>query len=62
MTDEQKWPELLTVAEVAAIIRTSKMTVYRLIQTGELKARRVGRSYRVLESSVRDAIGEMKVE
>ena len=38
---------LLTVAEVAARLRVSKMTVYRLIPAGELPARRVGRSFRV---------------
>ena len=37
----------LTVAEVAAIMRVSKMTVYRLVHAGELPAIRFGRSYRV---------------
>src|SRR4029453_8407968 len=36
----------LTVAEVAALMRVSKMTVYRLVHSGELTAGRVGRSYR----------------
>ena len=34
----------LTVAEVAAVMRVSKMTVYRLVHSGELAAVRVGRS------------------
>lgn len=38
---------LLTVAEVANVIRVSRMTVYRLIRRGQLKAIRVGRNYRV---------------
>ena len=38
---------LLTVAEVADVLRVSTMTVYRLIQRGELAALRVGRSYRI---------------
>lgn len=37
----------LTVAEVAAKVRVSKMTIYRLIQAGELPAVRVGRSFRI---------------
>ena len=37
----------LTVAEVAAIMRVSKMTVYRLVHAGDLPALRVGRSFRV---------------
>jgi excisionase family DNA binding protein len=42
----------LTVAEVAAMMRVSKMTVYRLVHGGELPAVRVGRSFRVKESDV----------
>jgi excisionase family DNA binding protein len=42
----------LTVAEVAAIMRVSKMTVYRLVHSGELDAIRVGRSFRVPEQAV----------
>ncbi|HEX2425135.1 MAG TPA: helix-turn-helix domain-containing protein [Actinomycetota bacterium] len=43
---------LLTVAEVAAVMRVSNMTVYRLIKGGELPAIRVGKNYRVRESDV----------
>jgi len=39
----------LTVAEVATQMRVSKMTVYRLVHSGELEAVRVGRSFRVPE-------------
>ena len=39
----------LTVAEVAAMMRVSKMTVYRLVHSGDLPAVRVGRSFRVRE-------------
>ncbi len=42
----------LTVAEVAAILRVSTMTVYRLIKAGNLAAVRVGKSYRVREDDV----------
>ena len=52
----------LTVAEVAALMRVSKMSVYRLIHAGELEAVRFGRSFRVPESAVsaylRDAFFE----
>jgi len=44
--------KFLTVAEVAAIMRVSKMTVYRLVHSGELPAVRVGRSFRVPEKAV----------
>ena len=38
-------------------MRVSKMTVYRLVHSGELPAVRFGRSFRVPESAVADAIG-----
>lgn len=44
----------LTVAEVASIMRVSKMTVYRLVHSGEMPAVRVGRSFRVPEDAVDD--------
>jgi excisionase family DNA binding protein len=46
----------LTVAEVAELMRVSKMTVYRLVHAGELPAVRFGRSYRVPESAVVEAM------
>ena len=46
--------EFLTVAEVAAMMRVSKMTVYRLVHSGELPAVRVGKSFRVPEQAVHD--------
>jgi excisionase family DNA binding protein len=44
----------LTVAEVASVMRVSKMTVYRLVHSGELGAVRVGRSFRVPERAVHE--------
>lgn len=46
--------KFLTVAEVAAVMRVSKMTVYRLVHNGELPAVRVGRSFRVSEDDVNE--------
>jgi excisionase family DNA binding protein len=46
--------KFLTVAEGAALMRVSKMTVYRLVHSGELTAVRVGRSFRVPEKAVHD--------
>ena len=48
----------LTVAEVATIMRVSKMTVYRLVHSGELEAIRVGRSFRVPEQAVNSYLRE----
>nr|WP_042182439.1 helix-turn-helix domain-containing protein [Kibdelosporangium sp. MJ126-NF4]CEL14987.1 DNA binding domain, excisionase family [Kibdelosporangium sp. MJ126-NF4]CTQ93420.1 DNA binding domain, excisionase family [Kibdelosporangium sp. MJ126-NF4] len=44
--------QFLTVAEVAKMMRVSKMTVYRLVHSGELPAVRVGKSFRVPEKAV----------
>ena len=45
---------LLTVAEVASVMRVSRMTVYRLIRRAQLKAIRVGRNYRVREDDLNE--------
>ena len=42
-----------TVTEVARQLRVSNMTVYRLINSGQLGAIRIGRSYRLREDDVR---------
>lgn len=52
----------LTVAEVAALMRVSKMTVYRMVHGGTLPAVRVGRSYRVPESAVHDYLQRAFIE
>ncbi|MCU1377816.1 MAG: DNA-binding protein [Acidimicrobiales bacterium] len=48
----QQRARFLTVAEVADIMRVSTMTVYRLIKAGDLRAVRVGKSYRLAEDDV----------
>lgn len=52
--DEQRLDEvvLLTVSEVAMTLRVSKMTIYRLVNSGTLPAIRVGRSFRIPEQAV----------
>ena len=52
----------LTVAEVASMMRVSKMTVYRLVHNGELPAVRVGRSFRVPEQAVQDYLRTAYIE
>ena len=54
--------KFLTVAEVAAMMRVSKMTVYRLVHSGELPALRVGRSFRVPDQAVQTYLRESYVE
>ncbi len=63
-TPEGTWSDVrfLTVAEVAAMMRVSKMTVYRLVHGGELSAIRVGRSFRVPEAAVHAYLRDSYVE
>ncbi len=48
----------LTVAGVATVMRVSKMTVYRLVRSGDLPAIRVGRSFRIPEQAVHEYLRE----
>jgi excisionase family DNA binding protein len=41
-----------TVAEVAEMLRVSRMTVYRWVHAGDLPAVRFGRSFRVPQQAV----------
>ena len=43
---------LLTVGEVAQLMRVSNMTVYRLIKSGQLSAIRVGKNYRIRAADI----------
>ena len=52
MAQSQARARLLTVSEVADQLRVSTMTVYRLIKSGELRAARVGKSYRLREDDI----------
>jgi excisionase family DNA binding protein len=52
LSDARSRSRYVTVAEVADQLRVSNMTVYRLVQAGQLPAVRVGRSYRIREEDV----------
>jgi len=46
----------LTIAEVADIMRISKMTVYRLVHAHELASLRFGNSYRISDNALDEYI------
>ena len=50
--------ELLTVKEVAALLKTSRVQVRRMIQSGDLPAMKVGREYRIPAVYLREFITE----
>lgn len=49
-------PQFLTVDEVARLLRVSKMTIFRLIQSGELKASRIARQFRIRATDFDDYV------
>jgi excisionase family DNA binding protein len=61
-TEQLSEVRFLTVAEVATVMRVSKMTVYRIVHAGELPAVRVGRSFRVPEKAVHDYLQAAFIE
>jgi excisionase family DNA binding protein len=54
--------KFLTVAEVAKLMRVSKMTVYRLVHSGDLPAVQIGRSFRVPEQAVHEYLRAAFIE
>lgn len=48
--------QYLSVSDVAKHINISKMTIYRLIESGEIPALRVGRSVRILEQDLEEYV------
>lgn len=53
-------PQFYTVAEVAELTRVSRMTVYRMVHSGDLPAVRVGNSYRVPKPAVEELLGSFE--
>jgi excisionase family DNA binding protein len=50
------------VAEVADVMRVSKMTVYRLVHSGEMPAVRVGHSFRVPQDALEQYLATPSIE
>ena len=55
-------PEFLTPREVAEALRVSDMTVYRLSKSGELRAVRIGKSFRISEDDFDEYLSERFTE
>lgn len=49
---QERLPVVLTAAEAMDILGVGKNTMYRLLKSGELEGVRVGRSWRIPESSI----------
>ncbi|OUN11531.1 MULTISPECIES: helix-turn-helix domain-containing protein [unclassified Flavonifractor] len=49
--------EILTVKEAAALLKTSRQQIRRMIQNGELPAVKVGREWRISRNALLDYLG-----
>ncbi len=52
-----QYETLLTISEVANVLRVSKMTIYRLVHDGRLPSMRIGKSLRVPVSALDAYLG-----
>lgn len=52
----------LTVAEIAVALKLSKMTVYRMIRSGELPAAQFGKSLRIAERAFSEYLKRSRFE
>jgi excisionase family DNA binding protein len=62
MSEQTPRVRFLTVAEVADVMRVSKMTVYRLLHSGEMPAVRVGRSFRVPQDALEEYLATAVID
>ena len=50
---------LLSTAEVAKILRVSRIAVFKKIKSGEIKAEKIGRNYVISKEEVQKALGHV---
>ena len=48
----EQYPDVMTVAELAEVLRCDKSTVYRMLQEGAIPSRRLGTAYRISKKAV----------
>ncbi len=54
MTEDTKpLDEVMTIQEVADYLKVTRQTVYKLLNNGDLKAFKIGRSTRILRSELK---------
>lgn len=58
MSGTEEYETLLTIAEVANVLRVSKMTIYRLVHDGQIPSMRIGKSLRVPVSALDAYLGK----
>jgi len=58
--DETAALDFLTVNEAAKVLRVSRRTVYRLVQTGKVPAKKVGSQWRISRARLGEFMGVPK--
>jgi excisionase family DNA binding protein len=58
----EREPLLLTVDEVAKMLRIGRTVAYQLMQKGEIHSVKIGRNRRVVASSIRDYVMRLRDE
>lgn len=53
---EERVPVVLTAAEAMDILRVGKNTMYRLLNSGQLPATRIGRVWKIPEESLKNLL------
>ena len=57
---QHQQPEFYLVSEVADKLRVSEMTIYRYIETGKLKAHKLGKGYRISTGDFNNFLQDIK--
>ncbi len=47
-----EYPDILTTEDVCKLLKVSKNTIYKLIHSGQLKAKKIMRHYRIPKSEL----------
>lgn len=58
MNDFEHMPDVLTIPECQQVLRIGRSTAYRLIQSGELRCIRIGRSIRIPKKYVMEFVSK----
>lgn len=53
----ESYSDVLNVADVAKILKVGQRSVYKLIHSGDLYSRKIGREYKILKKDLIDYIG-----
>lgn len=47
-----EYPDILTIEDICSFLRVSKYTVYKLIRTKQLKAKKIAQHYRIQKAEL----------